>query len=39
MAKYKSLFEVEGTLGEVTFYKGEDGQYVRRKGGSVKTAS
>lgn len=36
MAKYKSLFEVEGTLGEVTFYKGEDGQYVRRKGGVSK---
>lgn len=33
MAKYKSLFEVEGTLGEVTFYKAEDGQYMRRKGG------
>lgn len=36
MAKYKSLFEVEGTLGEVTFYKTEDGQYMRRKGGVSK---
>lgn len=36
MAKYKSLFDVQGTLGEVTFYKGEDGQYVRRKGGVSK---
>lgn len=36
MAKYKSLFNVEGTLGEVTFYKGEDGYYVRRKGGVSK---
>lgn len=33
MPKYKSLFELEGTLGEVTFYKGEDGPSVRRKGG------
>ena len=36
MAKYNSLFNVEGTLGEVTFYKGEDGQFVRRKGGVSK---
>lgn len=36
MAKYKSLFNVEGTLGEVTFYKGEDGYYVRSKGGVSK---
>ncbi len=36
MAKYKSLFDVQGTLGEVTFYRGEDGQYVRRKGGVSK---
>ena len=37
MAKYKSLFNVEGTLGEVTFYKGEDGYYVRSKGGVSKS--
>jgi hypothetical protein len=36
MAKYKSLFKVEGTLGEVTFYKGADGYYVRSKGGVSK---
>lgn len=36
MAKYKSLFNVEGTLGEVTFYKGEDGYYIRNKGGVPK---
>ncbi|WP_338732834.1 hypothetical protein [Mangrovimonas cancribranchiae] len=36
MAKYKSLFNVEGTLGEVTFYKNEDGYYVRSKGGVSK---
>lgn len=36
MAKYKSLFEVEGTIGEVTFYKSEDGLAVRRKGGVSK---
>lgn len=36
MAKYKSLFNVEGTLGEVTFYKGKDGYYVRSKGGVSK---
>ena len=32
MAKYKSLFNVEGTLGEVTFYKNKDGYYIRNKG-------
>lgn len=36
MAKYSSLFEVEGTLGEVTFYKTQDGLAVRRKGGVNK---
>ena len=36
MAKYKSLFNVEGTLGEVTFYKGKDGYYIRSKGGVSK---
>lgn len=37
MAKYKSLFNVEGTLGEVTFYKGEDGYFIRSKGGISKS--
>lgn len=36
MAKVKSLFNVEGTLGEVTFYKGEDGYLIRTKGGVSK---
>ncbi|QDO94171.1 hypothetical protein FNB79_09340 [Formosa sediminum] len=36
MAKYKSLFNVEGSIGEVTFYKGEDGFYIRSKGGVSK---
>ncbi|MBP1841355.1 hypothetical protein [Formosa algae] len=36
MAKYKSLFNVEGSIGEVTFYKGEDGYYIRSKGGVSK---
>ena len=36
MAKYKSLFNVEGTLGEVTFYKNKDGYYIRSKGGVSK---
>lgn len=36
MAKYKSLFEVEGTLGEVNFYKSQDGYRMRRKGGVSK---
>jgi hypothetical protein len=36
MAKYKSLFSVEGTLGEVNFYKSEDGYRMRTKGGVSK---
>lgn len=36
MAKVKSLFNVEGTLGEVTFYKSESGHYIRTKGGVSK---
>lgn len=36
MAKYKSLFDVEGSLGEVNFYKSEDGYRMRRKGGVSK---
>ncbi|TYA56670.1 hypothetical protein [Formosa maritima] len=31
MAKVKSLFNVEGTLGEVTFYKDQDGYKIRTK--------
>ncbi len=37
MAKYKSLFNVEGTLGEVNFYKSEDGYHMRTKGGVSKS--
>ncbi len=33
MAKYSSLFNVEGTLGEVNFYKSKDGYRMRTKGG------
>lgn len=36
MAKVKSLFNVEGTLGEVTFYKDQDGYKVRTKNGVSK---
>jgi hypothetical protein len=36
MAKVKSLFNVEGTLGEVTFYKDQDGYKIRNKGGVNK---
>jgi len=36
MAKVRSIFNVEGTLGEVTFVKGEDGYYARTKGGVSK---
>ena len=37
MAKYKSLFSVEGSLGEVNFYKSEDGYHMRTKGGVSKS--
>ncbi|RAR72466.1 hypothetical protein [Flavobacterium aciduliphilum] len=33
MAKNKSLFKIEGTLDDVTFYKSADGYLVRTKGG------
>jgi len=33
MAKNNSLFKIEGTLDNVTFYKNSDGHYVRTKGG------
>ncbi len=36
MAKNKSLFKVEGTLDNVTFYKSTDGYFVRTKGGVSK---
>ncbi|WP_452227706.1 hypothetical protein [Lacinutrix sp. MEBiC02404] len=37
MAKYKSLFKIEGTLDDVNFYKTEDGYRVRTKGGVSKS--
>lgn len=36
MPRYSSLFRVEGTLGEVNFYKNEDGYFMRSKGGVSK---
>lgn len=33
MARQKSIFKIEGTLGDVTFYKSKDGYLVREKGG------
>lgn len=33
MAKLKSLIKIEGTLDDLTFYKGKEGYLVRRKGG------
>lgn len=36
MAKLKSLIKVEGTLEDLTFYKGADGYFVRTKGGVSK---
>lgn len=33
MAKQKGIFKVEGTIGDVTFYKSKDGYLVREKGG------
>lgn len=36
MAKNKSIFKIEGTLDEVTFYKGADGYLIRKKGGVSK---
>ncbi|RSK40502.1 hypothetical protein [Mangrovimonas spongiae] len=36
MAKYKSLFKVEGSLDDVNFYKTEDGYRMRTKGGVSK---
>ena len=37
MAKNTSLFKVEGTLDNVTFYKSADGHFVRTKGGVSKS--
>jgi len=36
MAKLKSLIKLEGTLEDLTFYKGTDGYFVRTKGGVSK---
>ncbi len=36
MAKNNSLFKIEGTLDNVTFYKSADGYFVRTKGGVSK---
>jgi len=36
MAKNSSLIKVEGTLDDLTFYKGTDGYFVRTKGGVSK---
>lgn len=36
MAKLKSLIKVEGTLDDLTFYKGREGYLVRTKGGISK---
>ena len=33
MAKLKSIIKIEGTLGDLTFYKGKEGYLVRTKGG------
>ena len=33
MAKLRSLIKVEGTLDDLTFYKGKEGYLVRTKGG------
>lgn len=33
MARQKSIFKIEGTIGGVTFYKSKDGFLVREKGG------
>lgn len=36
MAKLKSLIKLEGTMEDLTFYKGADGYFVRTKGGVSK---
>lgn len=36
MAKLKSLIKLQGTMDDLTFYKGTDGYYVRTKGGVSK---
>lgn len=36
MAKLKSLIKLEGTMEDLTFYKGADGYFVRAKGGVSK---
>lgn len=37
MAKLKSLIKIEGTLEDLTFYRGRDGYLVRTKGGISKS--
>ncbi|MDX1279416.1 hypothetical protein [Oceanihabitans sediminis] len=37
MAKYKSLFKVEGSIDDLNFYKTEDGYRMRSKGGVSKS--
>jgi hypothetical protein len=37
MAKLKSLIKLEGTMEDLTFYKGTDGYFVRTKGGVSKS--
>lgn len=36
MAKLKSLLKIEGTLGGITFYKTQDGNLAREKGGASR---
>ncbi len=36
MAKLRSLIKLEGTMEDLTFYKGADGYFVRTKGGVSK---
>lgn len=35
MARVKSIFSIEGTLGEVTFYKGRNGEFFARRKSSL----
>jgi len=35
MAKLKSILKIEGTLGDLTFYKGKNGEYMARTKGGV----
>jgi hypothetical protein len=33
MAKLKGIIKIKGTIGDITFYKTQDGYLVREKGG------